>query len=529
MLRRLSSWILLCLLTSTAHANVLGDMQTFAPNSDGLDFITIHTSRPLNKGYFALGGHLSFAKDHLLVYKDLNTQEKYDYRDQLAEFDFTIAYGLTNKASVFFAVPNLIYQESDSGQTVITEVSKGAHTYRPGVKYTFGESPDDFAFIGSIDVVNVTNNPYTGVDDRPIYNLELAKTFRSANTVNYGLNVGYRLRTPTARPADAFMFPLDDQLIFSMGRSAPLFSKSRWVLEGIFSYPAVKKPYIDALDASSADILLGFKHRWLKNLNVDGGMTFEPFVETLAPRWRVFVGLVYYFNPGWLTGTNRKAPPPQVAPANVMPEEEVEEKEDTQSPFPPLDVTPQFSEVFEGTVVRYTISGGVGPYTLRIIRGRGTVNSPLAFYRAPLMPEKALIEISDVHKQTIRVEVVVKKPRTPNETIRIRNLNFIFDTDRLIESSKKEIARILGLFQNKKVSRIVVEGHTDSKGSDEYNLQLSEKRANTVARYLVEGLNLGEDQVNAIGFGELRPVATNATEKGRRQNRRVDLKVYYNK
>jgi outer membrane protein OmpA-like peptidoglycan-associated protein len=302
------------------------------------------------------------------------------------------------------------------------------------------------------------------------------------------------------------------------------------VLEGIFSYPAVKRPYRDAMDASSADILLGFKHRLLRNLNFDWGGSFEPGLETLSPRWRVFAGVVYYFNPGWLSGTDRKTPPPPVPPANVMPnEDDTEENAAAEDVFPALEVTPEFAEVFEGTVVHYKIKGGVGPYTLKLIRGRGTVNSPQAFYRAPLAPGRAQIEITDVHRQIVRVEVVVKTPPTPNETIRIKNLNFIFDTDRLVESSKKEIARIVGIFKNKKVSRIVVEGHTDSKGSEEYNLQLSEKRATAVARYLVDGLNLREDQVNAIGFGELRPIATNATERGRLKNRRVDLKVYYNK
>lgn len=502
-------------------------MQTFAPNSDGLDFITVHTSRPLTKGYFALGGHLSFAKDHLLVYKDLNTQEQYRYKDQLAEFDFTISYAWTGKLSTFFAVPNLIYQESDSGQDVDVDVTKGAHSYRPGAKYTFGNSPSDWALIGSIDILNVTNNPYTGVDAHPIYNLEFAKTFRGSDQVNYGLNLGYRLRQPSDNPSDSNMFPLDDQYTFSVGRSAPFLQKSRWVLEGFFSYPAVKRPYRDAIDASSADILLGFKHRWIKNLNFDWGATVEPGVKTLAPAWRVFAGLVYYFNPGWTDSKSKTPPPAAPPPANVMPEEEAAEEK--SSPFEPLEVTPAFAEVYEGTVVRYKISGGVGPYTLKVIRGAGTVNSPQAFYRAPLRPEKAIIEIVDVQRQTIRVEVVVKTPPEPNETIRIKNLNFIFDTATLVPASKKEIERILGVFGNKKVSRILVEGHTDSKGSEEYNLQLSERRAQTVANYLKDGLNLKDEQVTAIGFGELRPIATNNTEKGRLMNRRVDLRVYYNK
>ena len=79
---------LITLFTMHASANVLGDMQTFVPNTDGLDFISVHSSRPLTKGFFAFGGHFSYAKDHLVVFKDFTTQERYKYKDQLLEFDF---------------------------------------------------------------------------------------------------------------------------------------------------------------------------------------------------------------------------------------------------------------------------------------------------------------------------------------------------------------------------------------------------------------------------------------------------------
>lgn len=504
--------LILSLSIEASNANVLGDMQTFAPNSDGLDFITVHTARPLNKGFFAFGGHFTFAKDHLLVYRDMVTQEKYDYKDSLAEFDLTIAYGLGEKFSVFFAAPFLLYHESDSGQEVDAEVSKGVHTYRPGIKWSF---TDSLAFIGTIDILNVTNSPYTGVDSNPIYNMELAKTFRGAGSVTYGLNLGYRIRTPTERPVDGYMFPLDDQLTFSAGRSAPAWTKSRWVLEGIFSYPIQQDPYDDAIDASSVDILVGFKHRLVRNLNFDWGGTVEPFVETLAPRWRVFAGLVYYWNPGWFGG-GRETPPPAATPA-------AEER----GGYDDFEVSPQYAEVFEGTVVRFKVTGGLTPYSYRVIKGAGRLNVESAYYRAPQKPEVAEIEVRDSRDQIRIVEVTVKTPPKPNETIRIKNLNFIFNTATLVEDSRREIARIVGIFRNKKVSSIIVEGHTDSKGDDEYNMELSEKRADAVAQILIRDLGLRPEQVSIIGFGESRPVATNETEAGRLLNRRVDLKVYY--
>jgi outer membrane protein OmpA-like peptidoglycan-associated protein len=69
-----------------------------------------------------------------------------------------------------------------------------------------------------------------------------------------------------------------------------------------------------------------------------------------------------------------------------------------------------------------------------------------------------------------------------------------------------------------------VEGHTDSVGTEEYNLQLSEMRANTVRDYLIhEGISTSS--IAARGFGENQAVATNDTTAGRQQNRRVELIV----
>ncbi len=515
--------IFIGLFSLHSNANVLGDLQTFAPNSDGLDFISVHTSRPLLKGFFSVGGHFSYAKDHMVVFKDFDTQDRYNYRDELVEFDLDIAYAVTDKFSVFFAAPTLLYQESDSGQVVDVEISTGVHTYRPGFKWTLGADASEFAVIGSVDILNVSNSPYTGVSSYDIYNLELAKTFRASGKVAYGVNAGYRWRTPTEIPVDANMFPLDDQFIFSVGRSAPAFRKSRWVAEGIFSLPVDKGRYRETRDASSIDLLLGFKHRILRNLNFDWGGTVEPLIDTQSPRYRVFVGLVYYFNPGWTSNQDRTTVPPPVAPI----EEDAGSESEEDALSSNLQITPRLSEVFEGTVVRFKVRGGEAPYRFRVLNGAGRFNEERISYRAPLSPENAVIEVTDSLGDSKVAEVIVKTPPEANETIRIKNLNFIFDTDKLVGNSRREIGRIIDIFKRKTVSRIIVEGHTDSMGSDEYNEELSEKRAEAVRRIFAKELGLTDSQISAIGFGEARPIATNATEQGRLTNRRVDLKIYY--
>ncbi len=71
---------------------------------------------------------------------------------------------------------------------------------------------------------------------------------------------------------------------------------------------------------------------------------------------------------------------------------------------------------------------------------------------------------------------------------------------------------------------LAVEGHTDSIGTDEYNRQLSEQRAEAVRDYLVQQ-GIKSDAITASGFGKSEPVASNDTPEGRQQNRRVELVV----
>jgi OOP family OmpA-OmpF porin len=66
----------------------------------------------------------------------------------------------------------------------------------------------------------------------------------------------------------------------------------------------------------------------------------------------------------------------------------------------------------------------------------------------------------------------------------------------------------------------VIEGHTDSKGSDEYNRKLSQKRAERVVRTLIDR-GIDAKRLKAIGYGASRPVADNSTAEGRQRNRRV--------
>jgi len=92
----------------------------------------------------------------------------------------------------------------------------------------------------------------------------------------------------------------------------------------------------------------------------------------------------------------------------------------------------------------------------------------------------------------------------------------------LLAGARERLAKVSGIVLAYPSLKLSVEGHTDSIGSDDYNQQLSEKRAASVREYLVQQ-GIASDSIVATGFGKTSPVATNDTPEGRQQNRRVEL------
>ena len=103
----------------------------------------------------------------------------------------------------------------------------------------------------------------------------------------------------------------------------------------------------------------------------------------------------------------------------------------------------------------------------------------------------------------------------------------VFDTSKhdIRPESSKVLTRLLDyLAANDDISRVRLEGHTDSRSSEEYNQGLSERRAMTVANWLVDR-GLDHMRVLAVAFGESRPTAPNDTAAGRQENRRAEFAV----
>ncbi len=106
----------------------------------------------------------------------------------------------------------------------------------------------------------------------------------------------------------------------------------------------------------------------------------------------------------------------------------------------------------------------------------------------------------------------------------IKNLEFDFNKATIRSSSYATLDKVANLIVSKNLS-LKLAGHTDSKGSDAYNMKLSKERAESVKAYLVsKGAN--PSRIEATGYGETQPIDTNATEQGRQNNRRVEFTLF---
>jgi outer membrane protein OmpA-like peptidoglycan-associated protein len=92
----------------------------------------------------------------------------------------------------------------------------------------------------------------------------------------------------------------------------------------------------------------------------------------------------------------------------------------------------------------------------------------------------------------------------------------------LLPGARERLAKVSGILLAYPTLHVQIEGHTDSVGGDDYNQQLSEKRADAVRDYFVQQ-GISADSIEARGFGKTQPIASNDTPEGRQQNRRVEL------
>lgn len=133
---------------------------------------------------------------------------------------------------------------------------------------------------------------------------------------------------------------------------------------------------------------------------------------------------------------------------------------------------------------------------------------------AKVEDDAAVAEVANVKKTDAGLAVLsFKEP-----------INFKYNSDELDEESVATVDKVAAILKKYPNAHIRVAGYTDSLGNPNYNMDLSERRAHSVATRLVQD-GVPAANVSYIGFGSANPVATNKTAAGRYQNRRVELEI----
>lgn len=140
--------------------------------------------------------------------------------------------------------------------------------------------------------------------------------------------------------------------------------------------------------------------------------------------------------------------------------------------------------------------------------------------------------LSTQKQQTHQISRVVRdcpavkvqpEPKVKVELDKPINLKVLFEFDKAVVQPvfNQKIEAVANLMKKYPETTTVIEGHTDSKGPDNYNMKLSQQRAEAVKQQLVTLYGIDAQRLDTVGYGETRPVDTNATDEGRYNNRRV--------
>ncbi|RMG83742.1 MAG: hypothetical protein D6707_00455 [Bacteroidetes bacterium] len=175
----------------------------------------------------------------------------------------------------------------------------------------------------------------------------------------------------------------------------------------------------------------------------------------------------------------------------------------------------------------YTPNSATGKYIIILPTGRNyniVYEAPGCFYHSENIYVPAGTAYSKVEK------AIELDPFEVGEIVRLNNIFFDYDKATLKPESTTELEQLVELMEKCPSLKIEISGHTDSKGSEEYNLKLSQARTETIVKYLVER-GVDPNRLVAKGYGESKPVAPNTNPdgsdnpEGRALNRRVEFKV----
>ena len=471
----LSGVVATLLISEPLLANVTGnDLQNFNATTNGLDFVTVHSSETLFPGIANFGLFANLAINTLPRYDDSIEKETElgKVRDSILAADFNFGLGLTKKLDIGLSLPFIINQEVNTqgargefSDTGITEV-------RANAKYRFtGNQDGGIAAVLSTNYNLVENNPYSGSGAGPTINFELVFDTTFDRTA-FGFNLGFRKRNKGEAIQGFPIEPLGDQFIASLAVSQLITSLDTKLIAEIFtSTPVEDTATGSARSVSAIEGILGAKYDLRQDVALHFGMGSELTHGTSSPDLRLYTGI------NFVTGRRdhnkkiklvRKPKPVPKKSSPAIP------KPSTKVVAPPIPALP-----------------------------------PELMSQDNYPPEP---------------------PGVGDEVFVLRDVNFAFDSaNRVLPGAKGVLNALANHLRARGFEQVIIEGHTDSIGSESYNIDLGRRRAETIKSYLVDSEKLDGSRIRVLTYGEFRPIADNGNYQGRQLNRRVVFRIIFSK
>lgn len=188
----------------------------------------------------------------------------------------------------------------------------------------------------------------------------------------------------------------------------------------------------------------------------------------------------------------------------------------------PLDATIELIDNTKNEVIAvFSSNKSTGKYLVSLPSGKNygiAVKKDGYLFHSENFDLPATADYQEVNKDVALKKIDIGK------SIVLRNIFFDFDKASIRPESANELDRLIKLLNDNPSLKIELGSHTDSKGSDDYNLKLSENRSKSVVDYLI-GKSISASRLEAKGYGETKPIATNDTDAGRQENRRTEFKI----
>lgn len=472
---KLSLLLILTVYSSLALCNFVGnDTNNFNPTPDGLDFLTVHSSEVLAPGILSSSLFLTYATNTLPDAYD-SIGQKFTSNDKIFFSDLGFAYSLTDRFELGLTISTLVDQKTNRAIDDGAQFgSTGLNEIRLNSKYNLiKRNPFGAAAIVSVNINESKNNPFAGTGPGPTLNIEGVADYRF-DQILVSTNFGYRFRQNGKKILGAYFKPLPNQYIASIAASYYLTGLDVKLISEIFAAKAVQSTQDVASNQISSEALGGLKYDSSNHISLQAGLGSRIGKGLFTPDWRFYAGANFNFD------IFHK---PSAVNVDIKPIKLTEVKK-----MKPSDVELLMKQSFD-TIARQ----------------------------------------HEFYLRTAVAQADFSGAKNPFEIIRLENFDFEFGSYKINPDYYLLLDRLVSyLVSAPEVIKIRVEGHTDSLGSPDRNRIVSQERANSVTDYLKNNGLISSIKMESIGFGADRPIADNGNFQGRRQNRRVEIRLVRN-